>query len=203
MAVDLKNLSSDLNFEEFKQVGQASTPVKAIVLLLIFILTCGGLTYWLVEPKLEELGASEKQELTLKEEFEKKQEKASKLEAYEEQLAEMKETFGSMLKSLPDNTEVESLLVEISRAASANNLDILEFKPRGEQAKDFYAEYPIDMKLKGTYIELTGFLSAVASLERIVTLHDMNLKPDNSEDGQGIISIDLNAKTYRYLSDGQ
>lgn len=202
MAIDLKNLN-DLNIEDIKQVGQASTPVKIIVLLLIFLLVGGGVIFWLVKPKLGELSASEKKELTLKQEFENKQKKASNLKAYEEQLAEMKEAFGSMLKSLPDNTEVESLLVEISRAASANNLDILEFKPKGEQAQDFYAEYPIGMKLKGTYIELTGFLSAVAGLERIVTLHDMNLTPDDSKNGQGVISIDLNAKTYRYLSDGK
>lgn len=202
MAIDLKNLN-ELNVEDFKQIGQASTPVKVIVILIIFILICGGVIFWLVKPKLETLEQAEKQELTLKEQFEKKQKKASNLKAYEEQLVEMRETFGSMLKSLPDNTEVENILVEISRAASANNLEILEFKPKGEQTKDFYAEYPIGMKLKGTYIELTGFLSAVAGLERIVTLHDMNLSPENSEDSEGVISINLNAKTYRYLSDGK
>lgn len=202
MAIDLKNLN-ELNVDDLKQIGQAPTPVKVVVLLIVFLAVAGGLIFWLVKPKLAELEASEKKELVLKQEFEQKQKKASNLQAYEDQLAEMEETFGSMVKSLPDNTEVESLLVEISRAASANNLDILEFKPKSEQAQDFYAEYPIGMKLKGTYIELTGFLSAVASLERIVTLHDMNLTPDGSKDEEGVISINLDARTYRYLSDGK
>lgn len=202
MAIDLKNLN-ELNVDDLKQIGQASTPVKVVVLLIVFLAVAGGLIFWLVKPKLAELETSEKKELTLKQEFEKKQKKAANLKAYEDQLAEMEETFGSMVKSLPDNTEVDSLLVEISRAASANNLEILEFRPKSEQAQDFYAEYPIGMKLKGTYIELTGFLSAVASLERIVTLHDMNLTPDGSQDDEGVISIDLDARTYRYLSDGK
>lgn len=202
MAIDLKNLN-ELNVDDLKQIGQAPTPVKVVVLLIVFLAVAGGLIFWLVKPKLAELEASEKKELVLKQEFEQKQKKASNLQAYEDQLAEMEETFGSMVKSLPDNTEVESLLVEISRAASANNLDILEFKPKSEQAQDFYAEYPIGMKLKGTYIELTGFLSAVASLERIVTLHDMDLTPDGSKDEEGVISINLDARTYRYLSDGK
>lgn len=203
MAIDLNNLNN-LDVEDLKKIGQASTPVKAIVLLILFLAVCGGAIFWLVKPKLEALETSEKKEVVLKEEFERKQKKASNLQAYEDQLAEMRETFGSMLKSLPDNTEIENILVEISRAASANNLEILQFKPKTEQSKDFYAEYPIGMKLRGTYIELTGFLSAVAGLERIVTLHDMNLSPQNSGDDQeGVISIDLNAKTYRYLSDGK
>lgn len=202
MAIDLKNLN-ELNVDDLKQIGQAPTPVKIVVLLIVFLVVAGGLIFWLVKPKLAELETSEKKELTLKQEFEKKQKKAANLKAYEDQLAEMEETFGSMVKSLPDNTEVDSLLAEISRAASANNLEILEFRPKSEQAQDFYAEYPIGMKLKGTYIELTGFLSAVASLERIVTLHDMNLTPDGSQDDEGVISIDLDARTYRYLSDGK
>lgn len=202
MAIDINKLK-ELDSEDFKQIGQAPTPVKIVVLLIWFVLVCGGVAAWLVKPKLETLENLEKKEVTLKKDFEDKQKKASNLKAYEEQLDEMRETFGSMLKSLPDNTEVENILVEISRAASANNLEILQFKPEGEKNKDFYAEYPIGMKLKGTYIELTGFLSAVAGLERIVTLHDMQLTPETSDEAEGVIKIDLNAKTYRYLSDGK
>lgn len=189
---------NDLQIEDLKKIGAAPMGIKLVVIAIIAALVGVGGYYLFIKDKIQSWSTIEAEELTLKQTFEAKQKKASNLEAYEAQLEEMKKTFGSMLKSLPDQAEVESLLVEISRAGSANNLKINKFSPMGEQPKEFYAEYPIDMELFGTYAELTGFVSDVASLQRIVTLHNIHITP--TEDGANI-NVKLNAKTYRYLSD--
>ncbi len=184
--------------ENLKKIGSAPLPVRigAIVLICILVAVLGYV--FLIKDKIAERDTAVRQEATLKQEFESKQKKASNLNAYEVQLEEMKRTFGSMLKSLPDKAEVESLLVEISRAGSANNLKINQFQPTGERPKEFYAEYPISMAVEGTYGELTGFVSSVASLQRIVTLHNIDIQPQQDSDE---VMVNLTAKTYRYLSD--
>lgn len=184
--------------EDIKKIGGAPLPVKllAIAVICVVVIVLGYLG--IVEEQVKKLERAEQEELSLKKEFEKKQRKSSNLVAYENQLKEMEVTFGSMLKSLPDKAEVESLLVEISRAGSANNLKINIFSPAGEEPKEFYAEYPIKMSVEGSYGELTGFVSNVASLQRIVTLHDVKIEPI---EGGGDANIEFTAKTYRYLSD--
>lgn len=191
---DLQNLQP----EDLKKIGTAPLPVKLIAIAIICAVVAAGGYFLLIKNQIETRNRAVAQEATLKQEFEQKQRKASNLEAYEKQLAEMKQTFGSMLKSLPDKAEVESLLVEISRAGSANNLKINKFSPTGEQPKEFYAEYPISMAIEGTYGELTGFISSVAALQRIVTLHDIQIDPVRDSEN---ISVTMTAKTYRYLSD--
>lgn len=191
---DINNLQP----EDIKKIGSAPLPVRLAVIVLLAIVVAVGGYFLLIKDKVESWEKAEAEEIGLKQQFEAKQKKASNLEAYEAQMEEMKKTFGSMLKSLPDQAEVENLLVEISRAGSANNLKINKFSPAGERPKEFYAEYPINMELFGTYEELTGFVSDIASLQRIVTLHDFNIKP--TKDGSKI-NVKLNARTYRYLSD--
>lgn len=193
----------DIQNIDFKQLGSESLAIRIFLVVMLCAAVCAGFYFGLIKGQIETLKASEAKELTLKASFEAKQKKAAKLEPYKQQLAEMKKTFGSMLKSLPDKTEVESLLVEISRAGSSNNLKIEKFRPTGEIKREFYAEYPIDMTLKGSYGELTGFVSSVAALQRIVTLHEVDIKPsEKSKDGEVNEDIDVTlvAKTYRYLS---
>lgn len=191
---ELQNLQP----EDIKKIGSAPLPVKLGAIALVFILVLVLSYFGVIEGQSKNLKTSEQEELSLKSEFEKKQKKASNLSAYETQLEEMERTFGSMLKSLPDKAEVESLLVEISRAGSANNLKINVFSPRGEEPREFYAEYPINMTVEGSYGELTGFVSDVAALQRIVTLHDVKIEP---LEGGGDARVEFVAKTYRYLSD--
>jgi len=201
---DINNLQA----EDLKKIGSAPLPVKigAVIALAIAVLVASY--FLMIKPKLENLDRITAEEAELKQQFERKQRKASNLEAYELQLAEMERTFGTMLKSLPDKAEVESLLIEISRAGSFNNLEINLFEPTGEISKEFYAEYPIKMELEGNYTQFVGFVDNIASLQRIVTLEEIqiqqsgnnDLETSNSNDGK-ILTITLVAKTYRYLSD--
>lgn len=186
--------------EDLKKIGAAPLPIKIGAIVIICVIVSALSYNFLVKKSISTLETTKNKEITLKQDFEAKQRKASNLEAYENQLKEMEATFGSMLKSLPDKAEVESLLVEISRAGSANNLKINKFNPTTESPKEFYAEYPITMELEGTYGEFTGFISSVASLQRIVTLHNVQITPINDSEN---INISLTAKTYRYISDDQ
>jgi len=198
---DINNLQP----EDLKKIGSAPLPIRIGAVAVIAILIAFLVYYFMIGPNLKHLETIETQELTLKDDFENKQRKASNLEAYELQLAEMERTFGTMLKSLPDKAEVENLLIEISRAGSFNNLKINLFEPTGEISKEFYAEYPIKMELEGDYTQFTGFIDNIASLQRIVTLENIKItssnKPDAENDGQKMLSISLMAKTYRYLTD--
>jgi type IV pilus assembly protein PilO len=190
---DLQNLQP----EDLKKIGAAPVPVKLLAVAIVCVVVAVLGYFVLVVDHVEKLKTTQQKEVTLKQEFERKQSKASNLTAYEDQLKEMEVTFGSMLKSLPDKAEVESLLVEISRAGSANNLKINIFSPTGESPKEFYAEYPIKMNVEGSYGELTGFVSNVSALQRIVTLHDIKIEPLTDSDDA---SVTFTAKTYRYIS---
>lgn len=198
---DINNLQP----EDLKKIGSAPLPIRIGAVVIIAILVAFLVYYFMIGPNFKELESIEREELTLKDDFEKKQRKASNLEAYELQLAEMERTFGTMLKSLPDKAEVESLLIEISRAGSFNNLKINLFEPTGEISKEFYAEYPIKMELEGNYTQFTGFIDNIASLQRIVTLEKIKITSADSssteDDDQKMLSISLIAKTYRYLTD--
>lgn len=194
---DLQNLQP----EDIKKIGGAPLPIKLISASIIGIVVAILGYFAVIEAHMGLLDKAELKEVELKAEFERKQAKASNLRAYESQLSEMQATFGSMLKSLPDKAEVESLLVEISRAGSSNNLKINVFSPAGESPKEFYSEYPIAMVVEGSYGELTGFVSSVAALQRIVTLHDISIKPLANDSGEA--SVSFTAKTYRYLSDDE
>lgn len=198
--MNLEEIQSYLEPDNLKRIGSLPIAFRAGVIAIACIVVLAGGYYFVVSKKQEALESVQSQEQSLRAEFDRKQRKASNLQAYEEQLEEMKKTFGSMLKSLPDKTEVDNLLVEVSRAGSANNLKINQFKPTGEQSKEFYAEYPITMRLAGSYAELTGFISSIAAMQRIVTLHNITITPEGN-DASRLLNIELTAKTYRYLSD--
>ena len=143
------------------------------------------------------LEKAESKELELRQTFEAKAKKAANLAAYEQQLDEMKESFGAMLRQLPNKTEVAELLVDISQTGLASGLEFELFKPQTEVPKEFYAELPISIRVKGNYHEFGNFISGVAALPRIVTVHDINMQP--GEDGE--LTMDMLAKTYRYMDE--
>ncbi len=146
------------------------------------------------------LESAERVEADKRTEFENKQRKAANLDAYKAQLEEMTTNFGAMLRQLPGQTEIPSLLVDISQTGLASGLEEELFQPAGEQRKEFYAEKPISIRLKGSYHELGDFVSGIAALPRIVTLHDIEIAPANDGDGDDL-TLNVTAKTYRYLED--
>jgi type IV pilus assembly protein PilO len=148
-------------------------------------------------PVLEKVQQEEK---TLKAGFEQKQQKAANLEEYKQQLAEIESSFGTMLRQLPGKTEVPSLLVDISQTGLAAGLAEELFQPVGEVRKEFYAELPIRIRLRGGYHALGEFVSEIAGLPRIVTLHDIEITKDAKSDD---LVLNVTAKTYRYLDDDE
>ncbi len=141
---------------------------------------------------------AEEQQLRLT--FENKQRKAANYDAYKAQLAQIEQSFGTMLRQLPGETEIPSLIVDISQTGLASGLQEKLFQPQPEIPRDFYAEKPIKIRLSGGYHEIANFVSGVAALPRIVTLHDINITPEG-KDVFDSLSLEVTAQTYRYLDE--
>ena len=184
-----------INELDFNEPGEWPGIIKFLAILLLSIVIWGAGYYFIINDKRVELESLEAKEVQLKSTFERKQAKAANLEAYKEQMAEMRVVFSSMLQQLPRQSEVADLLIDISRTGLVNGLEFELFKPGGERPVDFYAELPITMKLTGDYHQFGQFVSDVAALPRIVTLHNFTLTPLES----GKMSMDITAKTYRYF----
>ena len=196
----MKDINIDFNDLDINNIGAWPTPVKAIIILILCIaaLTAG---YFLdIKKQQTSLERAERQEITLKSDFETKQAKATNLEAYKQQMKEMEESFGAMLRQLPSKTEVEHLLVDISQTGLASGIEFKLFKPQKENFTEFYAELPIKIIMTGNYHQFGGFVSGVAALPRIVTLHDIKISGDAKSAVAGL-TMELTAKTYRYLDD--
>jgi type IV pilus assembly protein PilO len=200
----------NINELDFENIGGWPLSFRLAATLLVFLIVSGGSFYYFSLDKIAELEKVENKEQPLKEEFRIKQGKASNLEAYKKQLVEMKKRFGSMLRQLPQKTEVAELLVEISQTGLSNNLEFSLFQPSGEIRKEFYAELPVNIMVTGSYHDFGGFATGIAALPRIVTIHDVNMNTtdgaNKGQDGEIIdvdddkkLTITLIAKTYRYL----
>lgn len=196
---------NNLDVQDLRRIGTAPKPVQIAVIVVLMIAIIGAIGWFVVRPQFETLEQEERTEQDLRETFKEKQSRAANLEAYEKQLAQMEESFGAMLRQLPDETDMESLLVDLSQTSVAAGLEVKYFEPGNERQQEFYAEYPIELRVAGTYHEFGDFVSGLASLPRIVTLHDIAIKPsDNGNDtGQNVeLAMELEAKTYRYLEEG-
>jgi type IV pilus assembly protein PilO len=193
----------DLNSLELSDIGDWPIAAKAIVTLLLCILLGIAWYYMDTEDQLLALEKVEKQELALKQEFENKQRKAANLEAYKKQLKEMRQSFNAMLQQLPNRSEVADLLVDVSQTGLAAGLEFELFDPVGEIAKEFYAELPINIRVIGNYHEFGEFISGLAALPRIVTIHDVHITPQKkgaNSPSSGLV-LKAIAKTYRYLDE--
>ena len=169
---------------------------------LIFVVGVVLLAYFLAwKPKKPELDAARAQEQQLLATLEAKARKAANLDAYKAQLAEMEQSFGAMLRKLPNKTEVPSLLTDISQQGTAAGLDQKLFQPNTQNIKDFYAELPIKMRLTGSFHSIGAFVSGIAALPRIVTLHDVEITQVGKTAGSDQLQLDVTAKTYRYLDE--
>jgi type IV pilus assembly protein PilO len=191
---------SSISELDFNESGEWPLPIKVISIVLICLVMWGAGYYFLLKDKKVELESLEQKEVELKKTFETKQAKAVNLEAYKEQLAEMKVMFASMLEQLPRKSEVPELLVDVTRTGLINGLEFELFQPQGERPIDFYAELPIQMTVTGNYHQFGQFVSGLASLPRIVTVHDLKLGPLSEDTGK--MTMNLTAKTYRYFDDG-
>jgi type IV pilus assembly protein PilO len=186
---------SQLNDLDVSNIANWPLPARVFVIALIFVAVL-GLGYWFdIKEQRVRLAKAEQTEVELKQSLEIKARKAANLEAYEQQLEEMRESFGAMLRQLPNKTEVAELLVDISQTGLASGLEFELFKPQSEIPKEFYAELPISIRVKGNYHEFGNFISGIAALPRIVTVHDVSIERGKQEG----LTMNILAKTYRYL----
>jgi len=204
--MDLRELIDQVNSLDFENVGGWPPPVKiaAGVLVLALVLLLG---YFLVIQDLNvTLEQQEREEVSLLKSYEKKAFEAHNLDQFRAQLAEMEQTFGALLKQLPKDTEVPGLLEDITHTGLGSGLEFEEIALKSEEEKEFYAELPIDIKVIGDYHGFGSFVSGVAALPRIVTLHDFVIAwpQDNEKElkALGLLKMNITAKTYRYSSQG-
>jgi len=190
---------NDLNEIDWNDMGSWPVPGKIFFCLLIFVgVICGGY-FGMVEGVSQQLERAERSEVTLKKDFESKAYKAANLDAYKEQLTEMTESFGSLLKQLPKDTEVPGLIDDISATALGAGLKLRSISPDGMVSTEFYNELPISIEVTGGYHEMGAFVSGVAALPRIVTLHDFSIASDG--DSTSDLTMTILAKTYQYGGD--
>ncbi len=195
------NLVEELQSLDVNDVGRWPFAFRAAVIAIVFALVVGmGVYFFIVEDKAPQLANAEAEEQNLRTSFESKQRKAANYDAYKAQLSQMQQSFGTMLRQLPGETEIPSLIVDISQTGLAAGLQEKLFQPQPEIPRDFYAEKPIRIRLSGGYHEIATFVSGVAALPRIVTLHNINITPENPE-AFDELNLEVTAKTYRYLEE--
>jgi len=190
----------DLADLDLNNIGSWPAAVKAIVMVLVFALVVGGGYYVYLTDKQTNLERAAAQEQQLRRDFEEKSFKAANLEAYRAQMAEMETTFDTLLKQLPSDTEVPGLIEDITRTALDNELTIESIDLQDEVRTEFYVELPIRIVVEGNYHKIGSFVSGVANLSRIVTLHDFEIEPQQSPLN---LKMSILAKPYRYLDEDE
>ncbi len=195
------NLVDELKSLDVNDVGRWPLVFRAAVICIAFMAALAMGIYWfIIEDKAPQLQRVQDEEETLRDSFENKQKKAANYDDYRNQLTQMTQSFGTMLRQLPGKTEIPSLIVDVSQTGLAAGLKEKLFQPQPEIPKDFYAEKPIKISLSGGYHEIAKFVSGVAALPRIVTLHDISISSGNPDDYDNL-TIEVMAKTYRYLEE--
>lgn len=200
--MDLRELVEQLNGLDFENVGGWPTPVKILAAVLILALVLGLGYFVSIKDLYVTLDQQRVEEQSLLQSFEKKAFEAHNLDQFRKQLAEMEQTFGALLKQLPKDTEVPGLLEDITHTGLGSGLEFEKIELRDEVAKEFYVELPIQIRVIGDYHSFGSFVSGVAALPRIVTLHDFMVSRPDNKDGPlaalGLLYLDVTARTYRY-----
>jgi len=195
------NVVEELQNLDVNDVGRWPLAFRLAVIVIVFVVVVGLGIYWfIIQDRAPQLERVQQEEEQLRITFESKQRKAANYDAYKAQLAQIEQSFGTMLRQLPGKTEIPSLIVDISQTGLAAGLQEKLFAPQPENPRDFYAEKPIKIRLTGGYHEIGNFVSGIAALPRIVTLHDINITPEDSSSFDSL-SIEVTAKTYRYLDE--
>jgi len=198
----MSNLVDQIRDLDPNDVGRWPLAFRFGAIGVMFLVAVIAMAYFLAwKPKKPELDAARAEEASLLSTLEGKARKAANLDAYKAQLQEMEQSFGAMLRKLPNKTEVPNLLIDISQQGSGAGLEQKLFQPGAQVTKDFYAELPIKMKLTGSFHAIGSFVSGIAALPRIVTLHDVDITSVNKEKGSDQLQLDVTAKTYRYLDE--
>ena len=197
------NWLEELQSLDPRDPGRWPLAVRAGAVGACFVLLTLLLIYFFVwDEQRPELQRREDQEQALRQEFRNKHSKAVNLYLYKQQLKDIERSFGALLRQLPGKTEVPNLLVDISQTGLSAGLEEKLFQPQPEVKKDFYAELPIKIRLTGSYHQFGQFVSGIAALPRIVTLHDIDIRSEN-KDAYDQLSLELTAKTYRYLDEDE
>lgn len=198
----LKELNEiDLNDLDFENVGAWPAAARAIVAIIVFAALVIAGYYYHVADLADRLATSESNELELRREFERKAFEALNVGAYKLQLQEMRDSFGALVSQLPSDTEVPGLLEDISAKGELNGLAIESIDLLDEVREEFYIELPISIEAEGSYHDLGAFISGMAGLPRIVTLHDFDI--EMMGDDSSNLSMEITAKTYRYRDEGE
>lgn len=201
MKIDIKDIGEQFSNLDPENIGNWPILVRSIIVLLVCAAVLGAGYYFDTQYQQEEFERVVAQENGLWTTFESKQVKAASLEDYKAQMIEMEESFGTMLRQLPSKNEVADLLVDITQTGLASGLEFELFKPNKEEPKEFYAVLPITVNVNGSYHNLGQFVSGVAALPRIVTIHDIQLKVSDPETRR--LNLTATAKTYRYLDEDE
>ena len=189
----LKNL--DLGELDIESIGVWPLPVRAFLLVMAFFLVLVGAYYFLIKDLGTELSAVQTEEIQLKVTFEKKAFQAANLDVYRQQMVDVEKLFGALLAQLPSDTEVPGLLEDITELGNGASLNIVSITLQPERATEFYVELPIKIVAEGVYHDVGAFVSGIAGLPRIVTLHDYSL---TSNDNNSMQALEIEARTYRY-----
>ena len=191
------SLADDINKLSFKDIGVWPVPIKVVAMALFFAaLLLGG--YWFLwKDQIDSLDQSRQEEQKLRAEYLDKKKQALNLDLYREQVKEIEQAFGALVRQLPNKSEMDALLTDINQAGLGRGLEFDLFKPSPETMRDFYAELPITVRITGSYHDLGRFASDVAQLPRIVTLNNLAI----SQTKDGILTLDAVAMTYRYLDE--
>lgn len=193
----------DINDLDLSNIGSWPIAIKGVLIAVVAVGVL-ALGYFVdIQSQQENLDRITIEEKRLKEDFEIKQAKAANLDAYKAQMVEMEDSFGAMIRQLPSKTEVEDLLVDISQTGLASGIEFQLFKPLAEKHIEFYAELPITLKMTGTYHQFGEFVSGIAALPRIVTLENISITGGKGKKGDGDLTMDVTAKTYRYLDESE
>ncbi len=195
------NIVEELQSLDVNDVGRWPAAFRGAVIALVFVGVVGlGVYFTIIKDKRPQLQRAQDDEVQLRLTFENKQRKAANYDAYKAQLSQIEQSFGTMLRQLPGETEIPSLIVDISQTGLAAGLQEKLFVPLSEIPRDFYAEKPINIRLTGGYHEIGNFVSGIAALPRIVTLHNITITPEQ-QDSFDVLSMEVTAQTYRYLDE--
>ena len=182
-----------------RDIGIWPLPAKIGALLLLFLILMGLAAYFGWSPQYDDLESKEKQEVVLRQEYSSKKSQAINLDLYIQQLKEVEQQFGTLLRQLPSKSEMDALLSDINQAGLGRGLQFELFKPSSERLQDFYAEMPVDLRVTGSYHDIAAFTSDVSQLSRIVTLNDIAIV--NKDPKDTVLTMEAVAKTFRYLDD--
>lgn len=190
----------DLSELDFESIGVWPLPVRVLILVLLVVAVLLGTYFFHIKDLNVQLSFAKTQEEKLKKQFEEKAHEAANLDAYRNQMVELEKSFDVLKAQFPSDTEVPGLLEDITEIGLGSSLDITSIQLQPERAAELYVELPIKISARGGYHDFGSFISGVAGLSRIVTLHDFTISANKAD---GMLQMDIEAKTYRYKSQGE